>query len=609
MRVASQSPLLSLYVLCIIPLAALGNAPVLTPEEYVRLVFVVGGLLLLWKYYRQSASTGPGEASLHGASFLGLGLVFVLAQFDPAYANISRLGEQGPDNWFFLSTTAVVLGAFILWVARRPKATDGRKRLWPTTTIDWVVLAASGLAACLLLLASYPPGADVGSPRLWAVAKLGTLVLAYVVAVVSLRSRESSESLNWLWRAYWYLMTALVLILLYGGLCYARSHYDNESAIQYIEAGEFPSAVELLENALDRSALHPSDMLLTLGHAYLGTGEPKKAEAQFAVASQRALGSADILAAIGDQYRDRAYWSQASELYQRARQQKPDSVPLFHRLAEAYLYTGQLRNMLDLIKTQGTVPELRSASADKHAVLGLVLIRAGMVQAAEVELSRALELDPKSPAAQLGRGKIHDLSGQYEEALHVLQQAATLDGQDPAIRFQLGVAWLRLARQVEAEAEFQYTIALDPDHQPALGQLVGLYQRQGRDHQAIMARMGVRIGAQDWQGPNGGNLAWGGNCWSELNLFPGEIEISIVAGGSPASGVWPIMSVALGGTTVGVIHMDSARIYRLTARIEASTESVLSISFLNDSTAADDGDRNLLVGETTIRYLSVSERM
>lgn len=80
--------------------------------------------------------------------------------------------------------------------------------------------------------------------------------------------------------------------------------------------------------------------------------------------------------------------------------------------------------------------------------LAATLIAAGDLAAAEVEIERLLELDPRSMPAQLLRAEALNLQGRADESLQALQAL----GESPERRYLMAMAHARLGRAGEAEA-------------------------------------------------------------------------------------------------------------------------------------------------------------
>jgi tetratricopeptide (TPR) repeat protein len=96
------------------------------------------------------------------------------------------------------------------------------------------------------------------------------------------------------------------------------------------------------------------------------------------------------------------------------------------------------------------------------------------------DYDRALELDPKLVPARIYRGKTHFLLGQFEKAIEDLNQALTLNPQEPYPHFLLGQAYQGMGEKKQAGVA--YRRYLDSSHSPELCQ-------EARQH---LSEMGIK---------------------------------------------------------------------------------------------------------------------
>jgi len=96
--------------------------------------------------------------------------------------------------------------------------------------------------------------------------------------------------------------------------------------------------------------------------------------------------------------------------------------------------------------------------------LGYSLVTRGesLVQARDL-LTRALALDPTDAAIRDSVGWAQFRTGQVDEALGNLQQAAEKTPLDPTVNYHLGEVYLSKGRRVEAVDEFDRALHLNPD--------------------------------------------------------------------------------------------------------------------------------------------------
>lgn len=155
---------------------------------------------------------------------------------------------------------------------------------------------------------------------------------------------------------------------------------------------------------------------------------------------------------------------QLRKLYDRAPQ-----VPF--ELARAYLATNgvaEAANALDAALA------LNPNYAEALFLKGQLDLRRGEYSAAITELGRLTKIRPAFPAAQLGLASAYQASGNWEEALRVYGQLATIFPTNPQPVYLRGLVYRQQKRNLEAEQAFAKTIAMDSTFLPAQGQLLEL---------------------------------------------------------------------------------------------------------------------------------------
>ena len=143
--------------------------------------------------------------------------------------------------------------------------------------------------------------------------------------------------------------------------------------------------------------------------------------------------------------------------------------------------------------------------------------------------------------------------------------------------------------------------------------MAGILAGQGKIEEAIEV-LGLEedfvkvVRAEDWEGPEGGNLFYPTKCWKHLMLYKGKVEFQIYASGTPAHKEWPLMRVKLGDEILGDVFVNSGALqpYSFPVEIHEKGRQRLEISFLNDFYQAKPNiDRNLLVERAEIQYHSI----
>jgi len=84
-----------------------------------------------------------------------------------------------------------------------------------------------------------------------------------------------------------------------------------------------------------------------------------------------------------------------------------------------------------------------------------VLITARRYDEAEAQLARAIELQPRSPAAHAATGTLLAARGQPDRAVAAFQRALELDEEQDDVRLDLARTLEQAGRAAAAQAEYQ----------------------------------------------------------------------------------------------------------------------------------------------------------
>jgi len=219
----------------------------------------------------------------------------------------------------------------------------------------------------------------------------------------------------------------------------------------------------------------------------------------------------------------------------------------------------------------------------------------------------ALAVDPGAARALYGKGLVANRHKDWPQARVYLDSALSLEPDLQEAHYELGVSHRGSNDPDRAEVEFRRALEQQPGDILSRGQLASLFRERGDHTRAghTVGAMRVQLLAAGWQGPYGGNLAWAGSCWQELDLHSGEVEIVVTASGTPAAGIWPLMILTLDGNHVASSPVKGQGDYAFRTRVGWTGRHRLAVAFANDSTSDEQGDRNLAVKGTVIRYIGV----
>jgi tetratricopeptide (TPR) repeat protein len=144
------------------------------------------------------------------------------------------------------------------------------------------------------------------------------------------------------------------------------------------------------------------------------------------------------------------------EAYPNVKEAALKAISLDERDAEAHVYLGQAKQVVDWDLAGG-----------------------------ETELKRALELDPNSAPARLFLGLFVSSEGDVEKGLTLIEQAKQLDPLSPAVSNIVSWFYLNIDRFDDAIAEGKRTITLDPAYIYYGSPIAAAYREKGDYERSI----------------------------------------------------------------------------------------------------------------------------
>jgi tetratricopeptide (TPR) repeat protein len=117
---------------------------------------------------------------------------------------------------------------------------------------------------------------------------------------------------------------------------------------------------------------------------------------------------------------------------------------------------------------------------EAHLGLGQEYRKAGRLDTAEKELTRAFELNPHEVTPLIHLGEIYLDKNNFERAAEVLSQATRIEPGSAIAHYALGRARYKLSDYAEAERAFTRAALLDKDFEAAELMLLHAYVRQGK---------------------------------------------------------------------------------------------------------------------------------
>jgi tetratricopeptide (TPR) repeat protein len=244
-----------------------------------------------------------------------------------------------------------------------------------------------------------------------------------------------------------------------------------------INQGKPREAIETL-TALDGPAT--PDVSLLLGVAYYHADDHRRAIEYLApVVDRLAAGSLERREAVqvlGLSYFVMGRFAEAVPLLEATRLWASDNAELGNILGQAYVQTRQPDRARETIARTFGVP---ADSAAAHVLAAQIMIRLEADTAAEAELRRAIEKDPKLPHAHLLLGQIALFRGRLDEAVAFTEREIALNPASAVAFSQLGDARSRQSKWDEGIAALQKSIWINPFYSAPYILLGKAYMKKG----------------------------------------------------------------------------------------------------------------------------------
>ena len=136
-----------------------------------------------------------------------------------------------------------------------------------------------------------------------------------------------------------------------------------------------------------------------------------------------------------------------------------------------------------------------------HLGLSQEYRKTNLLDAAERELTRAFELNPREGTPLIQLGEIYLEKNNFELAAEVLSQAIRIEPGSAIAHYALGRARYKLSDYAEAERAFKRAAVLDTDFEAAELMLLHVYVRQGK-LSAALSRIDARLDKNPGNSPN-----------------------------------------------------------------------------------------------------------
>ena len=201
--------------------------------------------------------------------------------------------------------------------------------------------------------------------------------------------------------------------------------------------------------------------------------------------------NSDELVTIGDAYTGKGEYKRAIEAYKQAIRINPDDAEAHYGLGLAYGHLGQNRKAIEALKQ---AIRINPDHAKAHYSLGVIYGNLGRDREAVDAYGQAIRINPDYAAAHLNLGVFYAKLGRSREAIEEYKQAIRIDPDLAIIYRNLGLVYGNLGRDREAVDAYIQAIRIDPHHAEAHYSLGFAYFRLGQNRKAIEAyKQAIRI--------------------------------------------------------------------------------------------------------------------
>jgi tetratricopeptide (TPR) repeat protein len=272
----------------------------------------------------------------------------------------------------------------------------------------------------------------------------------------------------------------------------------EKTALAQLESREFESAIPLFEQARLKNSL-TSRGQLALADAYLQTGQPDLALAEWQALYARGVYDSQMLLQMARLYHQRGEFEREQQIAQAGIQSEPGLAEFYWRMALIKMAESPLEALpfLERVQALDPAPDYRARefitaldqaslvdSPTYHlAASARILASIGEWDLAQAALERAIAADPEYALAWGLLGEIRQQTGRGE-ALEALERALWLEPASALNRVHLGLYWQRRGEYYKASQQFAEAARLEPNNPLWLVNLGQLSLLQGDVMQA-----------------------------------------------------------------------------------------------------------------------------
>jgi tetratricopeptide (TPR) repeat protein len=229
-----------------------------------------------------------------------------------------------------------------------------------------------------------------------------------------------------------------------------------------LNAGQIDAAIETL-TAASRLNTNDAQVQQLLGLAYYRKGDYKRAVEYLSAAVRQTPESGrqyrEAVQALGLSHYMLGHTAEAVPYLERLNRWSPDNREIAYALGVGYIQT---RNPDKARETFARLFSVPPGAAAAYLINAQMMVRQQLEGAAETELRKALELDPRLPQANFLLGELAIYHAQIDLGIELLQKEIALNPAFGMAHYRLGEAYTRQLKWDEAIGPLQKSIWLNP---------------------------------------------------------------------------------------------------------------------------------------------------
>ncbi len=263
----------------------------------------------------------------------------------------------------------------------------------------------------------------------------------------------------------------VLLVILSTAILLAAQNKPEESAIvrenitaaqNLLKTGDAAGAIKILQTTLQNNSQSEAAKFW-LGKSFYAQGNYQKTIETLTVSADKfpknSAEQMQIVQMLGLSHYILGHLAEAIPNFEKLTQWQPENNEIAYALGVCYIQTRQPEKSRQTFAKLFSVP-INSASA--YLLNAKMQMRQQFEEAAEVELNKALELDPKLPDVRFVLGELAIYHAEIDKGIELLKQEIALNPSNSMAFYRLGEGLSRQLKWDEAIPPLQKSIWLNP---------------------------------------------------------------------------------------------------------------------------------------------------